>query len=218
MALTNAVIKLPEHQTIYHQIRDLILFGNLIPGQAVTIQGLADLIGAGMTPVREAIRRLTAEGALEEGDNRRVRVPMVTREALEQIRFARLAIEPRLAELAATRMTDTALAALFALDKNLDAAIEAGNVEHYLEYNYRFHFQLYDQAGAPVLHKIATSLWLQIGPSLRIVCGRFGTANLPDKHSEALAALKAGQPKAAARAIADDIRQGMGQVSLTLDD
>ncbi len=91
-------------------------------------------------------------------------------------------------------------------------------MEHYLEYNYRFHFQLYDQAGAPVLHKIATSLWLQIGPSLRIVCGRFGTANLPDKHSEALAALKAGQPKAAARAIADDIRQGMGQVSLTLDD
>lgn len=215
--MSNTVIKLPEHQTIYHQIRDLILFGNLIPGQAVTIQGLADLIGAGMTPVREAIRRLTAEGALEEGGNRRVRVPLVTRAALEQIRFARLAVEPHLTQLAAARMSDACLDHLFALDAKLDAAIETGDVEHYLEFNYRFHFQLYAQADAPVLCKMANSLWLQIGPSLRIVCGRYGTANLPDKHSEALEALKNGHASAAAEAIADDIRQGMGQVSLTLD-
>jgi DNA-binding GntR family transcriptional regulator len=57
---------------------------------------------------------------------------------------------------------------------------------------------------------------LQVGPSLRIVCGRYGTANLPDKHSEALTALHAGNAGNAAEAIADDIRQGMGQVGLTL--
>ena len=71
--MDKSIKKRPEHQAIYHQIRDLILFGILVPGQAVTIQGLVDLIGAGMTPVREAIRRLTAEGALEIGGNRRVR-------------------------------------------------------------------------------------------------------------------------------------------------
>jgi DNA-binding GntR family transcriptional regulator len=54
-----------------------------------------------MTPVREAIRRLTAEGALLPQGNRRVAVPELSAEMLEQVAFARLAIEPKLAELAA---------------------------------------------------------------------------------------------------------------------
>ena len=214
--LSTKVIKLPEHKAIYKQIRNLILFGTLVPGQAVTIQGLAELIGAGMTPVREAIRRLTAEGALEAGGNRRVRIPEITRDKLEEISFVRLAVEPRLTELAAGRMTDACLADLTAFDAEVDTAIASGDIERYLEFNYRFHFRLYDQAEAEVLRKIASSLWLQVGPSLRIVCGRYGTANLPDKHSEALAALREGDAARAALAIADDIRQGLGQVRLTL--
>ncbi|QMU57112.1 MAG: FCD domain-containing protein [Boseongicola sp.] len=216
--MNKVAAKLPEHQTIYHQIRDMILFGRLVPGQAVTIQGLVEMIGGGMTPVREAIRRLTAEGALESGGNRRVNVPVMTREVLEEIGFARLSIEPRLAELAARRMTDDCLRELAELDAQVDAAIENGSIESYLEFNYRFHFRLYEQADAEVLAKIAKSLWLQVGPSLRIVCGRFGTSNLPDKHTEALIALREGQVERAAHAISDDIRQGIGQVRLTLND
>ena len=212
----DVITKRPEHQAIYLQIRNMILFGTLVPGQAVTIQGLIDDIGAGMTPVREAIRRLSAEGALETGGNRRIRVPEITRDRLDQISFARLSIEPRLTELAAEHMTDQTLAALDACDSEVDRAIADGDIEAYLEANYRFHFTLYDCADAEVLSKIATSLWLQVGPSLRIVCGRYGTANLPDKHSEALSALRAGNAQRAAEAIADDIRQGMGQVRLTL--
>ncbi|PWK55432.1 DNA-binding GntR family transcriptional regulator [Silicimonas algicola] len=216
--MTNSLAKLPEHQAIYRQIRNMILFGTLAPGQSVTIQGIADAIGAGMTPVREAIRRLTAEGALELGRNRRLHVPEIDRDRLDQIAFARLAVEPRLAEEAALRMTDACLSDLTAFDAEVDRAIASGDVERYLEFNYRFHFRLYDQAEATVLRKIASSLWLQIGPSLRIVCGRFGTSNLPDKHAAALDAFRAGDPEAAAHAVADDIRQGMGQVRLTLSD
>ena len=215
--MNTTVVKLPEHQSIYREIRSMILFGVLVPGQAVTIQGLADLIGAGMTPVREAIRRLTAEGALEAGGNRRVKVPLMTRERLDEIGYARLAIDPRLSEIAASKMTDECLADLVSLDSHVDAAIESGSIEKYLEYNYRFHFRLYDQANSAVLKKIAESLWLQVGPSLRIVCGRFGTANLPDKHDEAIIALREGNSERASQAIADDIRQGLGQVRLTLD-
>lgn len=216
--MDKVAVKLPEHQSIYQQVRDLILFGILVPGQAVTIQGLAKMIDGGMTPVREAIRRLTAEGALEAGGNRRVRVPLMTRKTLDDIAFARLAVEPRLAELAARRMTDGCLRELAALDHEIDAAIAAGSIERYLEFNFRFHFCLYEQADAPVLSKIAGSLWLQVGPSLRIVCGRFGTSNLPDKHGEALTALREGKVEEVASAIADDIRQGLGQVRLTLAD
>lgn len=216
--MTNSVAKLPEHQAIYRQIRNMILFGSLVPGQAVTIQGLCESLDAGMTPVREAIRRLTAEGALELGENRRIKVPIITRERLDQIGFARLSIEPRLAELAAQEMTDQCLEDMIKYDQGVDAAMSAGDIEGYLENNYRFHFRLYAQADADVLLKIAGSLWLQIGPALRIVCGRFGTSNLPDKHAEALTAIRAGNARQAAEAIADDIRQGQGQVRLTLAD
>ena len=216
--MDKSIKKRPEHQAIYHQIRDLILFGILVPGQAVTIQGLVDLIGAGMTPVREAIRRLTAEGALEIGGNRRVTVPEMTMTRLDEISFARLSIEPRLAELATRRMSDRCLSELTELDKEIDGAISSGNVERYLEFNYRFHFRLYEQAGAPVLSRLSQSLWLQSGPALRIVCGRFGTSNLPDKHDEALKALREGNTTGAANAIREDIQQGLGQVRLTLSD
>ena len=214
--MNKAVVKLPEHQAIYRQIRDMILFGILVPGQAVTIQGLADLIGTGMTPVREAIRRLTAEGALVAGGNRRVGVPEITRANLDDIALVRLSVEPELVRRAAAKMTDACLSELAEYDNLVDRAIRSGDIERYLEFNYRFHFRLYQQADAQVLTNIAASLWLQVGPSLRIVCGRFGTANLPDKHDEALTALRAGQAERAAAAIADDIRQGMGQVRLTL--
>ena len=210
------VVKLPEHQSIYVEIRNMILFGRLVPGQPVTIQGLIDEVGAGMTPVREAIRRLSAEGALETGENRRIRVPEITRDRLDQIEFARLAVEPKLAALAANRLTDATLAALEAEDAAVDRAIAEGAIEGYLEANYNFHFLLYNAASAEILRKIATSLWLQVGPSLRIICGRYGTSNLPDKHSETLAALRAGNAEQVAEAIADDIRQGLGQVRLSL--
>ena len=48
--------RLPAHELIYRQLRDLVLFGDLAPGQAVTIQGLSDPLGTGMTPVREAMK------------------------------------------------------------------------------------------------------------------------------------------------------------------
>ena len=208
--------KLPDHEAIYRRIRDMILFGEVAPGEAVTILGLTGAIGAGMTPVRESIRRLTAEGALESLGNRRDCVPHVTADTLAEIRHARLAIEPHLAGLAAKEMNAETLVELRDLDGRIDAAIERGNVEGYLENNYRFHFRLYAAAQAPVLTRIALSLWLQIGPALRIVCGLYGTSNLPDKHSEALDALRDADADAAARAIHDDIAQGMDLVRRSL--
>lgn len=198
----------PEHEAIYKQIHDMILFGHLLPGQPVTIMGLAETVGAGMTPIREAMRRLTAEGALQALGNRRMCVPHPSAAQIEQVYFARFAVEPELARRAALRATPQAVAALQAIDDDVDAAIKHGSIEAYLEGNHRFHFALYDLADAPTLTKLAASLWLQIGPSLRVVGGRFGTSNLPDMHSETLTALRKRDGDAAASALRDDITQG----------
>ena len=208
--------KIPSHEVTYARLRDMILFGHLAPGAPVTIQGLIAELDAGMTPVREAIRRLTAEGALLPQGNRRVAVPELSADLLEQVAFARLAIEPKLAELAAPRLTPAQIDRLEAIDGAVNRAIEAGKLPDYLAANHAFHFALYEAAEAPVLLDLARSLWLRAGPSLRAVIDRYGREAAPDLHREALAAMRAGDAKALARAIEQDIQQGVDHVRQAL--
>jgi len=83
----------------------------------------------------------------------------------------------------------------------------------YLRSNYDFHALLYQVADAPILTEMAERLWLRFGPSLRVVCGRFGTQNLPDRHKEMLDALRAGDVDGVARAMEQDVEQGMEQMA-----
>ncbi|MCE8517477.1 GntR family transcriptional regulator [Ruegeria pomeroyi] len=205
--------KQPVHEQVYQMLRARILFGELAPGQAVTIQGLTDSLGVGMTPVREAIRRLMSEGALSFQGNRRVSVPVLTQNDLQQVIFVRKSIEAELARRAAERMTPEAVTRLVELDSALDQAIESGDVGGYLRSNYDFHALLYQVADAPILTEMAERLWLRFGPSLRVVCGRFGTQNLPDRHKEMLDALRAGDVDGVALAMEQDVEQGMEQMA-----
>ena len=209
--------KIPTHEVTYAQLRDMILYGVLQPGQPVTIQGLIKDLGAGMTPVREAIRRLAAEGALLPQGNRRVAVPRLTKALLDQIAFARMTIEPKLAELAAGHLTSALIARLDRLDTEVDAAIQTGEIPAYLASNHAFHFALYEASQAPVLVDMARSLWLRFGPSLRIVIAKGGASGLPDRHEEALAAMRAGDAAGLVRAVTGDIAQGIDQVRQALD-
>lgn len=208
--------KIPTHEVTYARLRDMILFGLLEPGAPVTIQGLINDLGAGMTPVREALRRLAAEGALLPQGNRRVTVPRVSLALLGQIAFARLTIEPHLAELASSHLTPALIARLEALDAQVDTAIRAGDITAYLQSNHAFHFALYEASNAPVLVDMARSLWLRFGPSLRIVVARGGDLALPDQHGLALSAMRAGDGAGLAQALRDDILQGVDQVRTAL--
>jgi DNA-binding GntR family transcriptional regulator len=206
----------PVHQIVFQKMRDMILFGELAPGQQITIQGLATALETGVTPVREAIRRLIAEGALTETDNRRVSVPELNLSLLQELSFARLSIEPHLAKLASKQITSAQIDDLEVIDAQLDDAITSGDVTAYLHLNYKFHRTLYDYSGTDILLSLADALWLRAGPSLRVVCGRYGTLNLPDMHEEAIAAMRARDPDAVAKAIHQDIEQGHSQIARAL--
>ena len=208
--------KIPTHEVTYGRLRDMILFGTLAPGQPVTIQGLVADLSAGMTPVREAIRRLAAEGALHPQGNRRVAVPRMDAGLLDQIAFARQTIEPHLADLAARKSSAELIARLDDHDRRVDTAIKSGDIHAYLESNHAFHFALYEASGAGVLADMARSLWLRFGPSLRTVIEKGGASGLPDRHEEMLAALRAGDAAGVARAMRADIDQGVDQVRAAL--
>ena len=219
--------RLPVHQIAYGRLRDMVLFGELAPGAAVTIEGLVRQLGLGMTPVREAIRRLIAEGALQLQGNRRVCVPRLDLRALEDLGYAREAVEVRLAVQALEFCDPELVADLRGRDARLDAAIARGDIPAYLCENHGFHFTLYACAGSQVLEALAASLWLRFGPSLRVVClgpegrrarGAHGAAlHQHDNHKRALAALEAKDAEALSAAISADIAQGVANIRAGLE-
>ena len=204
--------KMPTHQSVFLRMREAILFGDLKPGQAVTIQGLTTLLDAGITPVREALRRLVSQGALEMHGNRRITVPELSPDTISELEFMRLALEPELTRRFATQVTDQDIQNLRAIDDHLNTAIQQGDVSAYLRQNHAFHATIYAGADAPIMADACDRLWLRFGPSLRVVCGRSGTQNLPDKHHELLKALEAGDVIGATDAMIGDIQQGMVQI------
>lgn len=206
----------PVHEQVYRNLRDAVLFGVLAPGEPVTIKGLTERLDAGMTPVREAIRRLTAEGALQALENRRIQVPVLTEALVADLTEARLALEPRLAARAAERATEDDIARMSEIDALLDRAILRGDIEGYLRENHAFHALLNEIAQAPILQSLTETLWLRFGPSLRVVCGQMGTRHLPDCHKDLLRALDSHDPDSASRAIEEDVAQGMQMILQSL--
>lgn len=214
----STIAPLPSHEIIYRKARDLVLFGEILPGEAVTIQGIVDRLDSGITPAREAIRRLTAEGALLASDNRRVMVPHLTMEQLQELTYARTGIEPQLARLAGVGMEPADIDALADIDAQVTDALSRGDIRAYLRHNHAFHFTLYAHAEAEILLSTAAALWLRVGPSLRVVCAREETEVMPDMHQVALAALRDGDAEAVGEAMHQDILQGHAHIARALSD
>ncbi|MBE9477118.1 MAG: GntR family transcriptional regulator [Proteobacteria bacterium] len=208
--------KIPVHEQVYRRLREKILYGELAPGQAVTIYGLVDELNVGMTPVREAIRRLTAEGALVFQGNRRVCLPEINQREFADLVFVRRTLEPKLAIMAAEKATAATIDEMREADARIDSAISQGNARDYMMYNHQFHFILYACAQSDLLHSIVSMLWLRYGPLYRVISGKWGTAQLADCHDETIAALIANDPKAVGAAVLKDIEQGFDIVEKSL--
>src|SRR5882762_3745196 len=67
----------------YATLKEALLAGRFRPGEIVTVRSLSELLGTSAMPVREALLRLTSEGAFEDLPNRSVRVPRLTRVQVE---------------------------------------------------------------------------------------------------------------------------------------
>ncbi len=91
---------------VYRELRDFLMAGQVQPGQMLTLRELAAALGVSPMPVREAVRRLAAEGGLETLPNRRVRVPILTRSRFRELLAIRLAVEGLAVEKAVSRMRD----------------------------------------------------------------------------------------------------------------
>ena len=191
--------------SIYEELRRRMITGKITPGVGLSTRGLAVEMGVSQMPVRDALSRLAAEGAVAIRSKRRIEVPAMSAERFGDLLGCRLMLEPEAAVLALPQITPARLKQLREIDAAIDAAMERGDVIGYMEGNFAFHFNLYRANDRPILNRLIEALWLQFGPFMRVVYGRVGTVNLVDQHQIALAAIEARDAEALRQAIASDI-------------
>ena len=109
------------HERVFRSLRQQVMHGELAPGQPMTLRGIAAQFGVSMTPVREAARRLAAEGALTISSSGRITTPDLSPERIEELAAIRALMEPEMAARALPRVH-------FALIERL-SAINALNAE-----------------------------------------------------------------------------------------
>ena len=197
------------NERLYRSLRQQVMHGELAPGQALTLRGIGKQFGVSMTPAREAVRRLVAEGALTLSSSGRVATWELTSERIEELAAIRAMLEPEMAARALPR-------AHFALIERL-AAINAQNAEAvarhdpvaYVRTNLEFHRTLYLRAQTPAMLAICETVWLQLGPSMRALYARLRRKEAPPYHRMILSALKAGDEPGLRLAVRTDVTQGL---------
>ncbi|MGY2046563.1 GntR family transcriptional regulator [Methylobacterium sp. JK268] len=193
------------------RLRDLLMAGELAPGERLSLRRVAGELGTSMMPVREAVSRLAADRALEVLPNRSVRVPLMDAGQFRELTRVRLAVEGFAAEEAARARGAADLAAIARQDAIFreEARALSPDFERAVRANRDLHFAVYAASGLPTLVGLIEGLWLRVGPVLnldmRVSGGRLAKGGAERHHAALLAAIRGRDGAAARAALAADI-------------
>ena len=194
------------HEDIYRRLKHAIMSARFVPGERLVVSQLAKAFGTSAMPIREALRRLVAEEALENSPNRGVQVPLMTASRLADLRRVRCEIEGLATEWAATYITPQELDDLQAIQDRINGLVAAHITQDFLDLNMQFHFAMYRASRSSLLMPIIERLWLQAGPSLNAMrmTPYFGVGI---DHHENLMALRKRDGKAARAGLEREITE-----------
>lgn len=217
------------HDRVYAELRRSLIHGVFDAGQVLRIVDMAETLQTSTMPVREALARLVSEQALEALPSRSVRVPLITRERLDDLARARRLVEGQLTALALPHIDAAAIDNLRDLTRACESAFASDDPDKAhatSELNHAFHFAIYGAAGSAVLLPIVESLWLQSGPYVRAAAhihAEHGSQPAVHHHWQLIEALERRDEAAAVDALSKDIsysfnliraRLGTGKVEL----
>jgi len=197
------------HDKLYRALRTRIMHGELVPGEPLTLRGIGKEYGVSMTPVREALRRLIAEGALSLSSSGRVSTPELSNERIEELAALRSLLEPELAVRALPRAHSALIERMEIINRSIAEKIAKKDAVGYIRTNLEFHRTLYLRAQAPAMLAMAETVWLQMGPTMRALYGRLHRTEAPRHHRLILAALNAGDEPGLRLAVRADVTQGL---------
>lgn len=188
----------------YSHLRNLILSGEIAPGNRVTVQPLTLSLGISPTPIRNALAALEREGLLVAQKHRGYFVPELSREDILEIYEIREVIDSVASRrVARSESRDAVVATLDNLLEQQRRAVEAGDVQAYRDLDLAFHQAIWTSSGNHRLIVLAENLLGQVRIGNNVssrVPGRIRIAL--EEHSSIVEALRAGLPddsEAAAR-------------------
>ena len=200
------------YDKVYEELRDALMNGRFLPGEGLTIRGVAEALGTSVMPVREALRRLAAERAIQFHADRSVRVRLLDEHAFDELPQTRLLLEGRAAAAAEQAMTAAELDDMREINAAYANPASNGTPMAQLLANRRFHFTVYRAARAPFLLSLIEMMWLQSGPYLMIPIRRRSADDVASylaagavHHRDLLDALAPRDSAAAAQAVQVDI-------------
>jgi DNA-binding GntR family transcriptional regulator len=153
-------------ERVYRELRGALQQGRLVSGQSMTVRALARAVGTSEMPVREALRRLIAEGAIIQAPNRSFQVIPMTPDRLVELTRVRVALEGMAARIATKNADQQLVEILTRLNSEMREAIEPTRADDVLRANQEFHFTIYRAAKSPQLLELIDMLWLRSGPYL----------------------------------------------------
>lgn len=196
------------NEAVYRRLRDHLMQGDYAAGEILGIQELADAFGTSAMPVREALRRLAAQRAVEPMKSRSMQVPAMSAERLEDIRRARVLIEGTVTAWAVEYILPAQLARLRVLARQIGHTLtQPGSIREGLAVNQEFHFTIYRAARSDSMLAMIESLWLQSGPYLRATRELMHSDERPsvEFHADIVTAIENRDAAAARAAMESDV-------------
>ena len=203
--------QMTSHEYVYARLRYALMTGAIVPGTALKIRALAVYLGISPTPVREALRRLCSESALEVLGNRRIVVPRRNAGRFDELILLRVNLECLAAKRALPYVSNILIEKMALIDEQMDRAAAGRNYNALTVLNQDFHEALYTANPNQSILPLIQSVWLQLGPFQRQVMDRVLNFYEVDRHKEVLDALKTRDTGALCAATEADIRDGIGR-------
>jgi DNA-binding GntR family transcriptional regulator len=149
-------------QEVYDQLRDKIISAEILPGETVSLRGLAEKFGVSLMPVREALWQLESEKIIVIESNKRIRVNTLTAKEMEEALRLRLLLESTAAERACDLRPEEAVPKVREILEAMGASVDRPRI--YMRRNTQFHFSIYAHSDSPLLLDILNRLWARVFP------------------------------------------------------
>ena len=192
----------PVERQVYRSLRRGMMQGLIAPDTVLTGRSLAQHMGLSVQPVRDALKRLEADGAIIGRPQSGFHLPAMTAAEYWETIEIRTRLEGLAGRLAATQASPDLVARLGTLN---DAMLATSDPRGYLAANFAFHFAVYEQARRPNLLSLIENFWVRIGPVLHLHPTNQAGEGARAKHARIIAAIAAADGAGAEQAIVDDL-------------
>ena len=182
----------PLRDQILRRCQLMLMSGQVEPGQKLPLRPLAKRLDTSLMPVRDALNRLVADGALELSSSRTIQVPVISNAQMIEICEIRTMLEGLATERATPNLTNDSIDRLEGYIRDMHDLLNAQDYDNYILKHYSFHFTIYAAAGQPRLLNLIEIMWLQIGPWFRQKTEQANLRGTPNiYHKEVVSALRA---------------------------